>query len=113
MMDQEKYREAVRTVRHSPALLERRGEYWSNEDKEKVDNLFNQGVGITEIAMILQRSETAIMQQIEKQDLYDRKLYPTRQRNNSVPSKCLCEVCVADSALCPLRSGGHCCQEGE
>ena len=113
MMDQEKYREAVRTVRRSPALLERRGEYWSNEDKEKVDNLFNQGVGITEIAMILQRSESAVMQQIEKQALYDRKLYPTRQRNSPVLSKCLCEVCVADSALCPLRSGGCCCQEGE
>ena len=28
MMDQEKYREAVRNVRHSPASLERRGECW-------------------------------------------------------------------------------------
>ena len=113
MMNQDEFREAVINMRRSPALLERRGEYWSNEDKEKVDNLFNQGVGITEIAMILQRSESAIMQQIEKQDLYDRKLYPTRQRNSPVLSKCLCEVCVADPALCPLRSGGCCCQEGE
>lgn len=77
MMNQDEFREAVINMRRSPALLERRGEYWSNEDKEKIDNLFNQGVGITEIAMILQRSESAIMQQIEKQDLYDRKLYPT------------------------------------
>ena len=104
MMDQEKYREAVRNMRHSPALLERRGEYWSNEDKEKVDNLFNQGVGITEIAMILQRSETAIMQQIEKQDLYLRKQYPCRQKNCSTPAKCLCDTCIVDLALCPLHS---------
>ena len=40
MMDQEKYREAVRNMRHSPALLERRGEYWSNEDKEKVATVY-------------------------------------------------------------------------
>ena len=104
MMDQEKYREAVRTVRRSPALLERRGEYWSNEDKEKVDNLFNQGVGITEIAMILQRSESAVMQQIEKQDLYLRKQYPCRQKNCSTPAKCLCDTCIVDLALCPLHS---------
>ena len=113
MMDQEKYREAVRTVRHSPASLERRGECWSEEDKGKLSEMFFDNVGITEMAVILQRSETAIMQQIEKQDLYDRKLYPTRQRNNSVPSKCLCEVCMADPALCPLRSGCRCSQEGE
>lgn len=113
MINQEEYREAVRNMRHSPASLERRGDYWSEEDKGKLSEMFFDNVGITEMAVILQRSETAIMQQIEKQDLYDRKLYPTRQRNNSVPSKCLCEVCVADPALCPLRSGGCCCQEGE
>ena len=103
MMDQEKYREAVRNMRHSPASLERRGECWSEDDKRKLSEMFFDNVGITEMAVILQRSETAIMQQIEKQDLYDRKLYPTRQRNSPVPSKCLCEVCVADPALCPLH----------
>ncbi|WP_302659027.1 hypothetical protein [uncultured Dysosmobacter sp.] len=103
MMDQEKYREAVRNMRHSPASLERRGECWSEEDKEKLSEMFDDDVGITEMAVIFQRSETAIMQQIEKQDLYDRTLHPTRQRNNSVPYKCLCEVCVADPALCPLH----------
>ena len=104
MMDQEKYREAVKNMRHSPASLERRGECWSKEDKEKLSEMFYDNVGITEMAVILQRSETAIMQQIEKQDLYDRRLYPTRQRNSPVPSKCLCEVCVADPTLCPLRT---------
>lgn len=72
MMDQEKYREAVRTVHRSPASLERRGECWSEEDKGKLSEMFFDNVGITEMAVILQRSETAIMQQIEKQDLYDR-----------------------------------------
>ena len=83
MMDQEKYREAVRNVRHSPASLERRGECWSEEDKEKLSEMFNDDIGITEIAVILKRLETAIMQQIEKQDLYGRRLYPARQKNCS------------------------------
>ena len=104
MMNQDEFREAVINMRRSPALLERRGGYWSTEDKEKVDKLFNQGVGITEIAMILQRSESAVMQQIEKQDLYLRKQYPCRQKNCSTPAKCLCDTCIVDLALCPLHS---------
>lgn len=113
MMDQEKYREAVRTVRHSPASLERRGECWSEEDKGKLSEMFFDNVGITEMAVVLQRSETAIIQQIEKMNLYGRKLYPARQKNCTEPSKCLCDTCMADLALCPLHSGGCCCQEGE
>jgi len=104
MMNNNEFREAVRNMRRSPTLLERSGEYWSDEDKEKVNKLFNEGTGITEIAMILQRSETAVMQQIEKQDLYGRKSFPTRQRTCSATAKCLCNTCSADPALCPLRS---------
>lgn len=104
MMNQDEFREAVINMRRSPALLERQGEYWSTEDKEKVDRLFNQGVGITEISMILQRSESAVMQQIEKQDLYLRKQYPCRQKNCSTPARCLCDTCIVDLALCPLHS---------
>lgn len=75
--------------------------------------MFFEGVGITEMAVILQRSETAIIQQIEKMNLYDRRLYPARQKSCSAQSKCLCGTCMADPALCPLRRGGRCCQEGE
>lgn len=113
MMNQEKYREAVRNMRHSPASLERRGECWSEEDKGKLSEMFFDNVGITEMAVILQRSETAIMQQIEKQDLYGRRLYPARQKNCSEQPKCLCDNCMADPALCPLRSGCRCSREGE
>ena len=94
MMDQEKYREAVRNMRYSPASLERRGECWSEEDKEKLSEMFNDDIGITEIAVILKRLETAIMQQIEKQDLYGRRLYPARQTNCSEQPKCLCDNCA-------------------
>ena len=44
MMDQEKYREAVRNMRHSPASLERHGECWSEEDKEKLSEMFNDDI---------------------------------------------------------------------
>ena len=113
MMNQDEFREAVINMRRSPALLERRGDYWSEEDKENLSKMFLEGVGITEMAVILQRSETAIIQQIEKMNLYDRRLYPARQKNCSEQSKCLCGTCMADPALCPLRSGCRCSREGE
>lgn len=59
MMNQDEFREAVINMRHSPASLERRGECWSEEDKGKLSEMFFDNVGITEMAVILQRSETA------------------------------------------------------
>ena len=61
------------------------------------------GVGITEIALELGRTEPAVYQQIEKMDLYGRKQNPQRQRNGKKPPECLCDRCMADPALCPLR----------
>ena len=39
----------------------------------------------------------------EKMDLYGRKQNPQRQRNGKKPPECLCDRCMADPALCPLR----------
>lgn len=113
MLNEQDYTNTVKNMRKSAMRLERQGDYWSEEDKENLSKIFSEGVGITEMAVVLQRSETAIIQQIEKMNLYGRKLYPARQKNCTEPSKCLCDTCMADLALCPLRSGGRCCQEGE
>lgn len=99
-------------MRNATARLERQGDYWSNSDNEMLDKLFHDGTGITEIAVILQRSETAVMQQIEKLDLYRRKQYPSRQKNTASPAQCLCSNCKADSTVCPLTSDCPCSQEG-
>ena len=66
-------------------------------------DLFDSGVGITEIALELGRTEPAVYQQIEKLDLYGRKQNPQRQRNGKKPPECLCGRCGNDPALCPLR----------
>lgn len=113
MLNEQNYTNTVKNMRKSAVRLERQGDYWSEEDKENLSKMFFEGVGITEMAVILQHSETAIIQQIEKMNLYDRRLYPARQKSCSAQSKCLCGTCMADPALCPLRRGGRCCQEGE
>ena len=88
--------------------------HWNGTENAGAKRIkFNDDIGITEIAVILKRLETAIMQQIEKQDLYGRRLYPARQKNCSEQPKCLCDNCMADAALCPLRSGCRCSREGE
>ena len=97
MLNEQNYTNTVKNMRKSAVRLERQGDYWSEEDKENLSKMFFEGVGITEMAVILQRSETAII----------------RQKSCSAQSKCLCGTCMADPALCPLRRGGRCCQEGE
>ncbi len=58
--------EAVTSMRNRTVRMDREGDYWTEEEKEQLVKLFRQGEGITAIAIRLQRTEPAIMQQIEK-----------------------------------------------
>ena len=58
--------EAVTSMRNHTARMDREGDYWTEEEKEQLVKLFREGKGITAIAIRLQRTEPAIMQQIEK-----------------------------------------------
>lgn len=90
---------SIHLMRARMAELRREGEYWDKEENEKLTDLFYDGVGISEIAIIHQRSEAAIMQQIEKLDLYRRKEMPLRRKGFRKPT-CLCEKCNV-SYSCP------------
>ena len=94
--------QSLRELRSHRKLPEREGEYWSDEEREDLSRKFNEGAGISEIAVALHRSEPAIMQQIEKLDLFDRKENPRRQRA-ARQLNCLCGRCENDPALCPFR----------
>lgn len=67
------------------------GDFWSETEKEQLKFLFSIGKGITEIALALERSEPAVMQQIEKMDLFGRRMYPMRQKK--ARCKCKCNIC--------------------
>ena len=58
--------EAVTSMRNHTVRMDREGDYWTEEEKEQLVKLFREGEGITAIAIRLQRTEPAIMQQIEK-----------------------------------------------
>lgn len=91
----------IRNMRRRTTRLDREGDYWTAEDNEQLHTMFDDGVGISEMALMLQRSEAAVAQQIEKLDLYERKTNPVRSRKENKPPACLCDHCRVDRALCP------------
>ena len=93
--------EGVINMRRRTVRLDREGDYWTDEEKQKLVQKFMEGEGITAIALELQRSEPAIYQMIEKLDLYNRKNQPQRRKSAPKPPVCLCENCQLDPALCP------------
>lgn len=99
--------EAVTSMRNRTVRMDREGDYWTEEEKERLVKLFRQGEGITAIAIKLQRTEPAIMQQIEKMDLYRRKEAPVRRKTEPKPPVCLCDNCKLDPASCPHRGASQ------
>lgn len=45
--------------------------------------------------------KSAVMQQIEKMDLYQRALNPKRRKLSAKAPVCLCKVCTLDAGCCP------------
>lgn len=105
MINNESFTEAVKCMRQRTTRLEREGDYWTQEEGETLARLFDDGVGISKMAAQFQRSEPAVMQQIEKLDLYQRKENLRRRRCFVKSPKCLCEDCEYPASACPLRNG--------
>lgn len=103
MRSEEAFQESVRSMCHQTLRADRAGDYWTDDEKNRLRILFDSGVGITEIALELGRTEPAVYQQIEKLDLYGRKQNPQRQRNGKKHPECLCGRCGNDPTSCPLR----------
>jgi len=89
-------------MRNGEIKMLRDGEYWSADDREMLRREYGNGTSINEIAIMLQRSESAIYQQIEHMGLCTRNPFSTRKKGGqSGASSCLCKNCKCDRALCP------------
>lgn len=102
--------EAIRNLRNRDTRLEHEGDLWTVDERERLENLFYEGKGISEIAIRLQRTEPAVFQQIEKMDLYQRKSNPQRRKFFEKSGSCLCQQCEANRSMCPLH---NICEEKE
>lgn len=113
MMSPEIEREMIRRHRNGTIRFDREGEFWRDDEKLKVKMMFEEGYGISEIAIDVGRTEPAVMQQIEKMDLYQRAQNPKRHRAPPKAPVCLCSTCSLSPSLCPRCEARVAAQEME
>ena len=106
-MTEEAFQEAIRSMRNNESQLERAGDYWSDDEREHLKQMFDAGIGISEMALRLQRTELAVTQQIEGMDLYQRKDRPRRRKGACRSCKCYCPTCEVDEQHCPRYADGQ------
>lgn len=101
MINDNEFRQSVVLMRNKIGKLDREGEYWSDEERLHLQQLFACGTGITAIAILLQRTELAVIQQAMLMDLFT----PPHAKHKYRPRtpQCLCHNCKLDPALCPYK----------
>jgi len=99
------HRVILQAMRNGSMRPEKYGDYWTEEERELLCRLFDEGNDISEIAIILQRSEGSVVQQL----LFLGKFQcsaPSRAKRSSC-SGCKCKTCtLTEDCLpeyCPKR----------
>lgn len=107
MKDQQNQLIALRTGKKA---AKRTGEYWTQAEVQQLEECFYNGVGVSEAALQLERSEAAVFQQIAKMGLLAGQCRPrSPKKKTPVPGRCLCPECdVADCQNC----GKECAHAG-
>ncbi|MBQ3194785.1 MAG: hypothetical protein IJB59_14585 [Oscillospiraceae bacterium] len=88
-------------MRTGELTMQRDKERWTDSDRETLRREYYLGTPVNEIAIMLERSEGAIHQQIEQQSLCMRNTIPRRKSVAKEP-ECLCKYCERNKSLCPL-----------
>ena len=103
--------EQIRQIRQCPEMLERTGDYWTEEEQEQLCKLYRAGVGISEIAIKLKRAESAIIMQLT--DLGE--IRRSKRTRASRKGQCLCENCRRgpEHPDCPRCEKRRCANAGE
>ena len=80
----------IKAMRQRTGGIERDGFYWSEAERQQLKTDYENGVGLSEIAAELQRTETAVVQQLIQLDVVKKT-----QRRRSKQEVCLCGKCLA------------------
>lgn len=107
MKKNKNHRELIKAYRDGYMMPERSGNNWTKDEIEKLSGFFYEGVGISAIALELQRTEVAVIQQLMYQDLI--KNYGVRRRRRKHKGTCLCSKCELQESCSQNRS---CQKEG-
>lgn len=90
-------REQIIALRQGDTSAGLRKDYWSDDDREMLKKKFQDGDGITEIALAFRRTETAIVTQLNALKMFKQSRAPRRKEPD-----CLCPKCerYLDCAKC-------------
>lgn len=100
-MDIDEMHQKITKLRNIPFSAEKRRDYWNEPEIKKLKSLYEDGIGISEIALIMERTENSIISMIYRQGLC-RSVYnkSSKENESSKPeektldcSKCLCPDC--------------------
>ena len=101
-MDIQETRNKTAAMRAGELKMKREGDYWTDEERDVLKIRFLAGVPFNEIALELERTESAIYQQVERMQLF---VKTTRASHRSCPDRqeprCLCSVCTLDRSQGP------------
>lgn len=78
-------REQVIALRQGDASAGLRKDYWSDDDREMLKKKYQDGDGITELALVFRRTEPAIVSQLTALKMFKRSRAPRRKEPD-----CLC-----------------------
>ena len=76
----ENYRKELRSLRTGKRPPQRSGEYWTGDEVQKLTTMFEEGIGISAIAVELDRTEVAIYQQLEKKGFLANQCKPRNRK---------------------------------
>ena len=81
--------EEVMILRNGEGNNENYGKPWTDEERDRLDEAYHSGVGITKLALEFGRSESAIIQQLKLMGAFKKQLMP----RNRYDDQCRCRVC--------------------
>lgn len=96
-------RKVLQNMRLKGEGMENDGQYWSNDDRMKLEQFFYDGVDIGEIASELKRSEPAVVQQLLNMHCFKHEV----KSRNSYTKRCTDKRCdlTPNSKECNERRG--------
>ncbi len=95
----------LRAFRGGELTPERSREYWGDDEHEKLTSRYYSGVGISQIALELQRSELAVIQHLMTSKILTT---PGRKRKRKRPKpRCLCEGCLKNQDCKYRKEASH------
>ena len=92
------HRKELIALRNGDRPPHRSGVYWTEDELRELTIKFESGIGISEIAVQLDRTEVAIYQQLEKKGFLANQCKPrNRKKLERIVQDCLCPFCGNNS----------------